>query len=210
MAHGLRIDRETLQRVVADLVYAELVSARGHAPSRRLVDASGDIRLDAAGLGSDSLELLRLAGSLNEMFHLHETGCEDLLLADTRLSQWVERVASVWPTSSRRVTFRSSGTTGPAKSCPHTLDHLALELDVWCRMFAPQRIYAAVPAHHIYGFVFTVLLPERLGVPVVDIRQEPALCRDAEPGDLVVTTPDVWRYLIETFTTLSAATGISS
>lgn len=64
-----------------------------------------------------------------------------------------------------------------------------------------RRILSAVPSHHIYGFLFTVLMPHRLEgamgagpVEVVDIRQAgpAALEALAQPGDLVVAHPAWW------------------
>jgi long-chain acyl-CoA synthetase len=55
-----------------------------------------------------------------------------------------------------------------------------------------------VPCHHIYGFLFTVLLPERLGLAesrVIDARSaSPAsVAQRAQPGDLIVGWPGFWR-----------------
>jgi 4-coumarate--CoA ligase (photoactive yellow protein activation family) len=71
------------------------------------------------------------------------------------------------------------------------------EVDELARL-APgrRRMLAAVPAHHIYGFLFTVLLPQASGaaLPVLDLRggSPAALAGIAQPGDLVVGHPDFW------------------
>jgi long-chain acyl-CoA synthetase len=63
-----------------------------------------------------------------------------------------------------------------------------------------RRVLCAVPSHHIYGFLFSVLLPRDLGLyadAVVDIRSStPAwLARGAQSGDLVIGHPDWWRMI---------------
>ena len=63
---------------------------------------------------------------------------------------------------------------------------------VWRQIFAPcARIVATVAAHHIYGFLFTVLLPDLTGWPVLDARMmNQGALRDALlPTDLLVGFP---------------------
>jgi 4-coumarate--CoA ligase (photoactive yellow protein activation family) len=72
----------------------------------------------------------------------------------------------------------------------------------------PGRILSAVPAHHIYGFIFTVLLPLLTGCDVVDIRKR--LPADVRPGDLIISFPDHWRYLSQSLETLPALVGVTS
>ncbi|MEM1431045.1 MAG: hypothetical protein AAGG09_16430 [Pseudomonadota bacterium] len=53
------------------------------------------------------------------------------------------------------------------------------------------RIVCLVPCHTMFGFLFTALLPDDLGWPVVDLsrRAPTALARIARSGDVVVATP---------------------
>jgi 4-coumarate--CoA ligase len=64
-----------------------------------------------------------------------------------------------------------------------------------------RTVRTAVPTHHIYGFIFGVLLPAaRDGVQAVDYcgRLPSALLREVRSGDVVVAHPLVWRALAET------------
>lgn len=63
-------------------------------------------------------------------------------------------------------TLVTSGTTGPAQRCPKTaaqlLGEAATLVDTF-RIDAGARVLATVPAHHIYGLLFSVLAPLRAG-----------------------------------------------
>jgi 4-coumarate--CoA ligase len=75
-----------------------------------------------------------------------------------------------------------------------------------------DRIVQLVPAHHLYGFLFTVLLPERLGVPVVDLRAAGAgtLARTLGPGDLVVGHPAMLALLVRMLPSLPPGIVVTS
>jgi 4-coumarate--CoA ligase (photoactive yellow protein activation family) len=100
--------------------------------------------------------------------------------------------------SSGGIGFRTSGSTGKAKFVVHDFDLLAQEIASLGSIFPDRaRIVSAVPAHHIYGFLFTVLLPIQLGVRVIDARDHapPTVRALLEPGDLLVAFPGYWQSL---------------
>lgn len=194
--------RAVLRGFVADLLADELARQRRAAvPHARLwTDAT---RLEA-DLGVDSLELMTAAAALAEALHLHASGIEDYLLARRTLGDWVDIARAGLERYSECLTFRTSGSTGLPKPCLHPLATLRQETAHLATLFpGRRRILAAVPAHHIYGFLFTVLLPRELGVfsdAVQDLRgSTPAwLARGAQPGDLVVAHPEFWRAVART------------
>ncbi len=194
--------RAALRRFVADLLADEL--ARHRRASLPHVQLWSDaLRLDA-DLGVDSLELVTVATALAEALHLHASGIEDYLLARRTLGEWVDIARTGLERFSETLTFRTSGSTGTPKPCLHPLAGLHQETRHLATLFAGRRrVLAAVPAHHIYGFLFTVLLPRELGVPadaVQDLRgSTPAwLARGAQPGDLVIGHPEFWRAVART------------
>lgn len=194
--------RPVLRRFVADLVEDELVrQRRGGSPWSRPWPEELDF---AADLGVDSLERMVLASALAQSLHLHESGIEDYLLARRSLGDWVDVAHGGLERFSERMSFRTSGSTGVPKSCIHSLNGLLQETGQHSDLFAGRRrILSAVPSHHIYGFLFTVLLPQALGLPadaVVDVRgSTPAwLARGARAGDLVVGQPDFWESVAAT------------
>ncbi len=154
-----------------------------------------DTRFGDAALPLDSIELLSLAAAVSEMFHLAESGAGDYLLRYRSIAEWREIVAQAW--LSERITFRTSGSTGEPKKCAHRTSDLRAELQLHAARFTPPesgmpaRVVSCVPAHHIYGFLFTAMLPCTLGIPVVRSRGIPQLA----PRDLVIATPYVWRHI---------------
>lgn len=189
---------DVLHRFISDLVCDELTRGRpGGAPLPPL-PWPDDMRIDAAGatgLGADSLERLTLATALAEAIQLSRSGIEDYLLARHMLRQWVEIAAAGLSRFSEELVFRTSGSTGSAKPCRHLLSRLQQETAALAGIFAGRRrILLAVPSHHIYGFLFGVLLPRDLRVPVLDIRRSsPAqLGGIACAGDLIVAHPAFW------------------
>ncbi|PWF55148.1 4-coumarate--CoA ligase [Massilia glaciei] len=150
-------------------------------------------------LGVDSLELMQLAGTLAQALHLHLSGVEDYLLARRTLGQWVDVAAAGLAHDARRITFHTSGSGGAPKPCGHALGALEQEAAELARLFGGRRrLVVAVPCHHLYGFLFSILLARALGLgvdAVVDARGwVPAqLARRLLPGDLVLGHPAFWR-----------------
>jgi 4-coumarate--CoA ligase (photoactive yellow protein activation family) len=149
----------------------------------------------ASALDCDSLELLWLSAAVNEMFHLHEAGLETELLRNRSFGDWLDTVEAAWTSGVTALTFATSGSTGNAKYCSHTFSYLSQEVEFLAREFvAARRIVASSPAHHLYGFLFTAMLPDRLDIPVVTGPQQPAYAGH----DLIVAVPEVWRWLDHT------------
>ncbi len=191
-------DESALRRFVHDLVVAELVRLRpgGIAlPERPWPD---DFAIGAEGLGADSLELLGLSAALAEALQIARSGLEDGLLARRTLGSWLEICAAALARFDDEIVFRSSGSTGTPKSLVHRLDSLEQEIDTLACLLPGRRVLSTVPSHHIYGFLFTILLPQRLGVPVRDISQStPASLGGAlRSGDIIVGHPAWWHAFL--------------
>ncbi len=188
----------------ADDAWRVLASTLAHAPGQfsggapALAQLSRDRRLDEADLGTDSLSRLQLAERVADVFDLRRVGREDLLLARRELGGWLDLAAESWALGPERFVFQSAGSQGDPKRVVHPAQHLWAEAQELARHLpGRRRIVSLVPAHHIYGFIFTVLLPRALTVPVLDLSAEGAgaLGRHLAPRDLVVAVPAVWRYL---------------
>lgn len=213
-----------LQRVVTDLLAAEMASIR---PGQRLPaltwsaaldlrpDLSPDLRLD---LGADSLDLMRLASALETLLQLRPASGEQAgmppappLLVHTRLDDWLAAARCGLDRDGSALTFRTSGSSGAPKACTHSLALLWQEAGALAALFGGRRrIVSLVPAHHIYGFLLTVLLPHALApaaapLPVCDLRgQAPgALAARLQPGDLVIGYPELWGALGESGASLA-------
>ena len=206
--------RPTLGRVVSDLLAGELALMRPGL-ARRPLPWAPDTDL-ATDIGADSLELLGMATAMEQVLAI---GCigEDRVLANPRLDAWVDAVAAGLESSGERMVFRTSGSSGAPKDCPHALPDLEREAATLAGLFSgTRRIVGLVASHHIYGFLFTVLLPRALGLAqeqVYDLRgaSPGAVARQLRPGDLVVGFPDFWRTFAPVAGSLpSEVTGLTS
>lgn len=196
------------QAVIADLVGVEL----GLAPVE-VAAINAATRLDADGIGVDSLALFNLAARVATFFRLHEYELEDELLRRRSVGDWTATVMRAWAHGSRRITFTTSGTSGTPAHCTHRWALLAQELDAQAALFADrQRVVGLVGPRHIYGFLFCVLLPRWLGVPFVDGRgAAPAgLASVSRPGDLLVGFPMRWELAAPSGRWPEDVTGVTS
>lgn len=196
------------QAVIADLVGTE----SGLAPIE-FAAISAETRLDADGVGIDSLGLLNLAASVSTFFRLHESELEDELLRRCSVGDWTQTVMRAWAHGSRSITFTTSGTSGAPVQCTHRWASITQELDAQAALFADrQRVVGLVGPRHIYGFLFCALLPRWLGVPFVDGRgAAPAgLASVSRPGDLLVGFPMRWELAAPAGKWPEDVTGVTS
>jgi len=140
---------------------------------------------------ADSLELVTLGGMYADAFGIQKSGLEDLLLGRPSVSRWaeiLERSLSHWQ---EEIGFFTSGSTGKPHRVTYPLLLLIEEVNTFMSILSPfRRIVSLVDSHHIYGFLFTFLLPQLSSLPV--LRVSPLGFRP-EPGDLVVTVPQILR-----------------
>lgn len=199
---------DALRRVVTDLLAAELAQMRPGRPSSP-ASWSPDTQF-VRDLGVDSLELMGLGTALAEALHLQRGGIDEQLLARPCVGDWIASAragldacaGSGADVDAPALTFRTSGSSGSPKRCTHALATLEQEIAALAPLVpGRRRILSAVPSHHIYGFLFTVLLPRRLAgwhdggaVEVTDVRRAgpAALAGLARPGDLIVAHPGWW------------------
>ena len=198
-----------LARFIADLVVTETAHLRPGAAALPAGPWPLDSPLGEDGLGLDSLERMSVAAALSEALHLHESGVEDLLsTGSTTFGEWLQITSRALAHFDACITFRTSGSSGKPKPCTHTLADLQQETRFLASLLSGEghneihaplrRVLTAVPAHHIYGFLFTVLLPAELGqLPVQDVRNVTVnnLPRRMTAGDLLVSHPAHWALL---------------
>lgn len=185
--------------MLADLLAGEMAQMRpGARPAPMPWPDGFDLRAD---LGADSLDLMGLAAAMETVLQLRRPANGDVgaPLASAGFDAWVAAARAGLNAGGGALTFRTSGSSGAPKPCTHSLASLWQETGVLAALFpGRRRIVQLVPSHHIYGFLFTVLLPRRLGLAgreVVDLRglAPGALAGQLQPGDLVVGFPDFWR-----------------
>ena len=207
------LSEAAILRVVSSLVAAE----RATIGTGRAWDAAawdGETRLDPEGLALDSLELLASSEAVGRFFRLHETGDDNRLLTEPTLGGWSRIVAAALATGTiDGFTFATSGTTGLPKLCRQTTQALHDEARFWGDTFTGcTRVVQSVAPHHIYGFLFAVLLPEVTAWPVLDVRMmHPGAVRAALlPTDLLVGFPTGLSGLLRQVTDLPAGLQVVS
>lgn len=187
-------DRVSLASFVTDLVQGELSRMRPGQPlpPRPWPDS---LELGESGLGCDSLERLTLASALGQALRLDRSGLEDHLLARGTLGAWIDLAEICLGRYDESMVFVTSGSTGVPKPCEHRLDDLLQEAESLGGILAgARRIVACVSSRHIYGFLFTILLPAALDIPVIRLlgKSTVGLERDLLSGDVVIGFPDFW------------------
>lgn len=157
-------------------------------------------------LGIDSLALLDLVAGVTRYFGLDATGIEDYLLVQQSLGEWSALVAHHFErvADAGQITFSTSGSSGPPKHVPQTCAHLEAEVAGIAHVIfggkpCGTRIVSAVAPHHIYGFLWSVLLPPAMGRHPAYAHESSLtrLVREAEAGDIVLATPFLWEKMAD-------------
>jgi 4-coumarate--CoA ligase (photoactive yellow protein activation family) len=195
------LSRDTILRIIADLILETLAQVgrtfSGEVP-RGVPEIAEDTPLSEGVLGLDSVGVLSAAGRINSFFHLYETGTEDSLLRAKTVGQWVDQVQAALRDAVAAVCFRTSGSTGVPKEVHHRLEWLQQEAEYLGRLFADRkRVISLVSPKHIYGFLLSGMLPDTLGVPVLDGRRFNARTwtKELQSDDLVIGYPEYWRFV---------------
>jgi long-chain acyl-CoA synthetase len=188
---------EAISRVVRACIAADLRTLR---PGDDRVPHATEIEptfvLKDGPLALDSLEFMTLGTSVAAQFNLFDHDIQDGLLRYRTLDAWCAILQKPPVAPHTEITFSSSGSTGTPKRLRHPLAWLGQEVDAWSALLGDvKRIVVLCPAHHIYGFIWGVLLPARLHVPVLDLPIESLRGGMFAAGDLIVATPPVWRLL---------------
>lgn len=196
-----------LQRFVADLLQSEMALLR---PGGWAWPAAVQTDIHwVRDLQADSLEMMSLFAAFADALPMQTPDMVDAMHEHPTWHGWSGVLATAmeaaYAESGARMfmRFRTSGSTGTPKSCVHPLGDLVQEMHAMAAVLAEQtvpvdRVVSTVRSHHIYGFLFTVLLPRNVReqpVPVVNLqgRAPLGLERSLQPGDLVVAYPDWWR-----------------
>ncbi len=189
------LSRSGVRRIACAVVTAELRRLRedGALPALPADGWPDPTPIGDEGLGLDSMEQLGALGALAEAFDLDDS----LLGGDPPclVGAWIDWIMLGHAAGDGRMTVRTSGSTGNPAPCNHAMADLLDEAAFLATCFpGRRRVVALVPAHHLYGIIWTALLPAALDVPVVVRTAGTALGLTA--GDLVVAVPDQWQAIL--------------
>jgi len=107
------------------------------------------------------------------------------------------------------VVFWTSGTTGKPKPIKQRLKEFEIDnqniLSKWGELFYPRKVCSTVSQHHIYGFLFSILLPFTSGIPfrseMIHVSEELEKFSDTEY--FIITVPAFLKRAVEVETPLS-------
>lgn len=90
-----------------------------------------------------------------------------LQIPDCAMAEHAEQLCEEWTSGERNISFRTSGTEGEPKQCMHSYRDLMEEGSFLAELCeGVSHVVSAVPAHHCYGFMFSLWLPLLMDIPV--------------------------------------------
>lgn len=145
----------------------------------------------------DSLGLVSLATEVGTFFGVHHSGLEDNFIRFRDFESWIDIVIDSLKHYNKTVVFFTSGTTGKAKQVEHSLDKIINEALFLSKIFCKEiSIASFVRPHHIYGFIYTIVLPQILKIPVIHYEPLPSRAFfKIAPKTLLVSTPTLYKEL---------------
>ena len=203
----MQLAGKDLARVCRDIAWTEISAMPGHgrAVGSRISATGQAVCWDKDNLYLDSLARMQLATAAATWCNAYDAGFEDLFLARRSSADWADVMVRARQSGASNFTFATSGSTGSRKFIRHREDVLAAEAEAWAQvleLIARQasgipirRVIVLAPTHHIYGFIWGVLLPLALGVQSLDA--DIAALPPFLPGDLIVAVPDQWTWMSE-------------
>lgn len=219
----MNLHQESILRIFRDLAAEELSQSRG---DRYIEETSQDWNRETAirdrdengngNLGVDSLELLNLAARANEFFHLRDFGMSDSVLRGKTLGDWARLIDEAIQPDWEELTIRSSGTTGEPKTFRVRRDVLAEECAHWINVLGQvERFVSLVPAQHLYGLIWTALLPSAYAgaeQQVLEARWKAGngWLDELRAGDVVVGFPYRYRMLTQCFPASRVPAGVTA
>ena len=127
-------------------------------------------------------------------------GCEDASTPEfpsVTIGDWVDRVDGVISSRLQQFTFRAAG--DDARDIAHAADAVFADAAAVANLlYGRRRILSLVAPHGLIGFALSVLTPNLLKAPAIDVRTmaPDALKAFLAFGDALVATPSLWRYII--------------
>ncbi|TIH15804.1 4-coumarate--CoA ligase [Marinifilum sp. JC120] len=98
----------------------------------------------------------------------------------------------------QNLTFFTSGSTGTPVAAESSFANLEQETNSLAQLFADRKqVLSFVPRHHIYGFLFSIMLPKALNIPVEYWPPMPGTeqIQRMRSGDLIIAFPLLWKKL---------------
>lgn len=221
------IDRSAILRLLSSLIAEELSVVGKPMPDHFTLTETTFIGVpirsapqDAPHIPIDSIDLLAVATRVSSFFHIFESGIDDALLMHRTVGDWIDIVLQSRADAdcTGNLTFRTSGSSGQPKHITHARQNLLAEARSLQLLLAGlnvptphARIVGVVPPHHLYGFMWTVALPNLSRLHVLAAPPASmALARTLKPGDILIAHPTWYATIGSLIPNLHGITAISS
>ena len=159
---------EDIQGLLNDLI-VQACSQQFENKSDILATANSEDGLGHWGL--DSLSTWQVVSHVADFFQVQEGACTDAFLKLPNRRTLTDIALQGLNQNSAKLRFFTSGSQSKPKAVMHSLDSLLAEAAVWQKHLSiPDTVLVAIPQHHIYGFIWSVLMPKLWGATVIDIR----------------------------------------
>lgn len=191
--------RDLVEIWLRDAIHGEMQRIR---PTYQAPLWSAQTRLNRAEADIDSIELVDLASSVYLLSDAENSGALNEAKLGASFEQWLDFLETAFALTDV-MHFFSSGSRGERSLHAHPLNALTAEVDAILQRFPmikqAKRVVLCVPGHHIYGFLFGVLLPFALNCSVRRMVNPAAaeLRSVLEPGDVCVSIPRQLAALVD-------------
>ena len=198
MNSALELTAPDLRAILASLIRGSgLHASKAHYLLASSLDMDALASMQPSQSGLEEHELRSVAHAFTEMLCIPDTAVDQLMSCPT-MDEWAQCALGFWRSNPVELVFRTSGSTGAPNACKQSFALLEQEIQAQAEIFKEHiRIVTLVPRHHIYGFLFSILLPKALGIPVLDLPLVPSRSQmeQLRPGDLVLAFPMFWKSL---------------
>ncbi len=146
----------------------------------------------------DSIELIDVASALYVALDAEASGSIDAVPIGRSFASWCAFVVHA-AARTEILSFYTSGSTGKSRRIEHQMRDLDGEISdflpqLGAGVFIPKRIVTVMPSQHVYGFLFGILLPAQLNLPVLALKGQAAaqVRAQLQPGDVLIAHPHFW------------------
>lgn len=190
---------ELVARWLTDFIVGQMRQLR---PSYIEPESFAQLELNSAEADIDSIELVELASALYLALDAEASGSLDGSKLGRSFASWCRFVAYA-AARSECLSFYTSGSTGKSRRVEHQMRYLNAEIEdflptLCAHGFTPNRVVTVMPSQHLYGFLFGILLPAKLNLPLLSLKAQPApLVRaQLQDGDILLAHPTFWAHAL--------------
>jgi long-chain acyl-CoA synthetase len=191
---------ELVTRWLSDFMVGQMRLLR---PNYLEPERLAELALTSRDADIDSIELVDLASALYVALDAEASGSLDGGISLGRsFASWSAFVAHA-AARAENLSFYTSGSTGKTRRIEHRVQDLDGEIEdilptLCAHGFTPKRVVTVMPSQHLYGFLFGLMLPATLNLPMLSLKAQPApqVRAQLQPGDILIAHPKFWTHAL--------------